>query len=344
MPLTGKANDGAAAQVVNPEVALMPRATSAISIGFVLAGGLLLACASTPATPIVLPTITRRPTQTPSAVPSPTPLSSPTAVPTKRPAPEGLPLEGAVGDTWTRPVDNMVMVYVPGGTFQMGTDEGDPGVQDDEVPRHPVTLAGFWIDQTEVTNRQFAHCVADGGCVAPFAPVLDRHQAYYGNSAFDAFPVISVSWLHAHEYCRWAGGGLPTEAQWEFAARGPQGRTYPWGDEPPNDTLLNYAKAINDTTPVGSYPAGASWAGALDMAGNVYEWVADWYGRYPSEPQTDPSGPLRGIGHVLRGGSWFDGAEFARSANRYVIREAYRDYTVPTGHGFNLGFRCAVVP
>jgi serine/threonine-protein kinase len=108
--------------------------------------------------------------------------------------------------------------------------------------------------------------------------------------------------------------------------------------------LLNYDKNLNDTAAVGSYPAGASWCGALDMAGNVYEWVADWYGRYGEEGQTNPTGAEKGIGHVLRGGSWFDGAEFVRSANRYVIREAYRDYTVPSGHGFNLGFRCVVAP
>jgi formylglycine-generating enzyme required for sulfatase activity len=205
-------------------------------------------------------------------------------------------------------------------------------------------LHSFWIDETEVTNAQYARCVAAGVCQPPFAPVLTRHADYYGNPDFDDYPVIYVSWLHGSDYCSWVGGSLPSEAQWEYAARGPESPIYPWGDDPPSETRANYGQLVNDTTAVGSYPQGASWCGALDMAGNVYEWVADWYGRYPAEAQTDPAGPERGIGHVLRGGSWYDPPEFLRAANRHVIREAYRDYTAPTGHGFNLGFRCAVTP
>jgi formylglycine-generating enzyme required for sulfatase activity len=310
----------------------------------VLGGGLLSACVGSASTPIVVPTLTRRPTATPTLRPTETPIPVPTQAPTKRPTPEGLPSSGALGDTWVRPADGMVMVYVPGGTYRMGTDVGDPLVQDDEVPPHAVTLGGFWIDQTEVTNEQYARCVAAGACQPPFAPMFERHERYYGSSDTADYPVIYVSWLHATEYCVWAGGALPSEAQWEYAARGPESLTYPWGNSPPSEALLNYDKIINDPVAVGSYPAGASWCGALDMAGNVYEWMNDWYSRYTPEAQTDPTGAERGIGHVLRGGSWFDGAEFVRAANRYVIREAYRDYVVPSGHGFNFGFRCVVSP
>lgn len=309
----------------------------------ILLVGLVTSCGRSPA-PTPFPTRTRIPTATPKATPTRTPTPAPTVAATKRPTPQGLPAGTSPGDTWARPTDGMVMVYVPGGTFLMGVAEDDPLVQSDEIPPHPVTLSSFWIDQTEVTNGQFARCVTAGACQKPFTPMFERHENYYGNPEFDDYPVIYVSWLHGHDYCAWAGGALPTEAQWEYAARGPEGFTYPWGNDPPDETLLNYDKNMSDTTPVGAYPGGASWCGAVDMAGNVYEWVADWYIRYPDEALTDPIGPERGIGHVLRGGSWRDPLEFVRSANRYVIREAYRDYTVPSGHGFNLGFRCAVSP
>ena len=310
---------------------------------FVLLVGLVTSCGRSPASS-PFPTRTRIPTSTPAPTPTVTPTPAPTVAPTKRPTPQGLPSGESAGDTWVRPADGMVMVYAPGGTFSMGVAEDDPLVQSDEVPPHAVTLSGFWIDQTEVTNAQLARCVAAGACQPPFAPVFERHEDYYGNPEFDDYPAIYVSWLHGHDYCAWAGGALPTEAQWEYAARGPEGLTYPWGNDAPNDTLLNYDKNMNDNVAAGSYPKGASWCGAMDMAGNVYEWVADWYMTYPDEALTDPTGPERGIGHVLRGGSWYDGLEFVRSANRYVIREAYRDYTVPSGHGFSLGFRCAVSP
>jgi len=260
------------------------------------------------------------------------------------PTPQGLPLEASLGDTWLRPADDMVLVYVPGGDFLMGVAEDDPLVQSDEVPPHLVTLSDFWMDQTEVSNAQFARCVAAGACRPPFEAVLERHQGYYEDPERGDYPVLNVNWLHGHDYCAWVGGALPSEAQWEYAARGPESFTYPWGDDPPDETLLNYDKNLGDTAPVGSYPAGASWCGALDMAGNVYEWTNDWYLVYPAEAQVDPTGPERGIGHVLRGGSWYDNHEFVRAANRYVISEAYRDYFAPSGHGFNIGFRCVVNP
>jgi formylglycine-generating enzyme required for sulfatase activity len=236
----------------------------------------------------------------------------------------------------------MVMVFVPGGTFEMGSDETHPDTEQDEIPRHPVALSSFWIDQTEVTNAQFARCVVAGACTPPHPPALPIHEGYYEDPAFARHPVINVDWQQSQGYCIWAGGQLPTEAQWEYAARGPDGQPYPWGDRPPDKTLLHYGRLSDNTAPVGSYPEGASWVGALDMAGNVWEWTADWYRTYSPEPQVDPHGPDRGIGHVLRGGSWYDNASFVRSTNRFVVREAYAEYGRARSYGFGVGFRCVV--
>jgi len=206
----------------------------------------------------------------------------------------------AAVETWTRPADGMVMVYVPPGEFEMGSGDNqvDYALQlcneyydncerkwfEAEQPVHTVVLGGFWIDQTEVTNAQFAQCMAAGACDQPARSGSFTRDSYYGNSAYDNYPVIYVSWSQALEYCTWAGARLPTEAEWEYAARGPEGRRFPWGDEF-NGLRLNHCDAncefdwadeavddgYADTAPVGSYPAGASWCSALDMAGNVSE-------------------------------------------------------------------------
>jgi len=316
-----------------------PRTLASLAI----LAGLLALCAymttlSTPRTTATSTPLPRR-TRAPS---TPQPTSTPRATPTPRPTPEGLPLQASLGDTWIRPADGMVMVFVPGGRFDMGSDKTQPDAEDDEIPRHSVALSSFWLDQTEVTNAQFARCVAAEACTPPYPPVLAIHEGYYEGPEYASYPAINVDWQHGQNYCNWAGGQLPTEAQWEYAARGPNGRLYPWGDRPPDETLLNYAEIVNNTTPVGSYTDGASWVGAFDMAGNVWEWTADWYRFYPSTPQINPTGPDRGPGHVLRGGSWYDGASFVRSANRYVVREAYAEYGRPRSYGFGVGFRCVV--
>jgi serine/threonine-protein kinase len=248
-----------------------------------------------------------------------------------------------IGSTKAREKDGMVTVYVPGGTFQMGSTEGES----DEQPVHKVTLDSFWIDQTEVTNGQYARCVAAGKCSPPLPLSSGTRSSYYGDSQYDNYPVIYVSWDDATNYCAWAGGRLPTEAQWEYAARGPEGRVYPWGNEF-DGTKLNYCDAkclfgdvdktaddgYADTAPVGSYPGGASWVGALDLAGNVWEWVADWYGSYPSEPQVDPTGPSSGHGRVLRGGCWIN--------SRNSARGAFHAGNEPVNRNYGIGFRCAM--
>jgi len=235
----------------------------------------------------------------------------------------------------------MTMHFVPGGPFLMGTDD-DPLAYPHEKPQHQVTLGPFWIDETEVTNDQYRLCVEAGACEPPI-----KRTAYDDPDQAD-HPVVYVTWEQADAYCRWLAEEtgwdvhLPTEAQWEKAASWDPAtgtkRRYPWGDEDPDPARLNYnGSGLGRTAPVGSYPAGASPYGALDMAGNVWEWVADWYGQdYYSTPDLppDPPGPLQGTQRVIRGGSYGFGARQARTT--------HRDAASPQASGGGLGFRCAV--
>ena len=275
------------------------------------------------------------PTFTPTRTPTPTVTRTPTIV--------SPPSGSYLGDTWARPADEMVMVYVPAGEFQMGSDNGD----DDEGPVYEVAMHSFWIDRIEVTNGQYQRCAEKGGCDPPREGNRLPPASYYGKSAYDDYPVVNVSWHQATGYCSWAGARLPTEAEWEYAARGPDARVFPWGDEF-DGTQLNYCDAncpgdladetvddgYKDTAPVGSYPEGASWCGALDLAGNVCEWVADWYAEdtFESSSSRDPTGPSSGKDRVLRGGSWYDGPSGVGSAGRSRNK--------PDDALNLLGFRC----
>lgn len=214
------------------------------------------------------------------------------------------------------------MVFVPPGDFMMGSNT--------------VYLDAFWIDKTEVTNAMYANCVRAGMCTPPRLSNSHTRQNYYGNPEFHNYPVIYVSWLDAQSYCSWAGGRLPTEAEWEKAARGIDGRPFPWGDIDPASLggLLNFHS--QDTTEVGSYPLGASPYGALDMAGNVSEWVGDWLSQdyYSNPPAANPLGPDSGEYRVWRGGSW---------ATTYadLVRTTSRTGNFPTDSSGGIGFRCA---
>lgn len=223
--------------------------------------------------------------------------------------------------------DGMPMIYVPAGIFTMGSETGDK----DEIPVHAVYLNAFWIDQTEVTNALYSACVKADECTAP------ANQYYYSRLSYANHPVVFVSWSNAVQYCSWVGRRLPTEAEWEKAARGENGFLYPWGSEPPNDDLLNYNMAVRGTTEVGKYPNGASPYDALDMAGNVWEWVEDWYDEsfYDDLPDFSPSGPVSGQFRVIRGGSWSSDYNNVRPANR-----AEMDPTNEADTG--IGFRCAM--
>jgi formylglycine-generating enzyme required for sulfatase activity len=191
-----------------------------------------------------------------------------------------------------------------------------------------LSLVAFWIDQTEVTNAQYAHCVNAGKCTRPI------NTDHFNNSDYTNHPVVYVNWDQAKAYCLWAGRELPTEAQWEKAARGTGAFTYPWG-EGIDCSRANYLGCKNDTTPAGSHESGKSPYGAYDMAGTVWEWVNDWYSEtyYQNSPAENPPGPDSGTTRVLRGGSWLSGGSGVRSAGRSGVMPyfAYSD----------VGFRCA---
>jgi len=260
-------------------------------------------------------------------------------VPTEPPPPTPEPL---LTETGAR------MLFVPGGLFRMGTDDGE----NNEGPAHLVRLDPYFIDETEVTNAQYALCVEDGACNPPIRRGATYHPSYYGDAAYDDYPVIFVSWYDAHTFCQWRDARLPSEAEWEMAAAFNPGEaavlTYPWGDAF-NGTQLNFCDVNcpldkrdgsvddghRDTAPVGSYPDGRSPIGAYDMAGNVMEWVSDWYDPRYYETSTDinPLGPPEGEFKALRGGSWLSSAAEAG----LVARSSFD----PTVARANLGFRCA---
>jgi eukaryotic-like serine/threonine-protein kinase len=248
-----------------------------------------------------------------------------------------LPARGGQGHQPGTP-EGKDRVLVRGGDFTMGNDTGT--ANRDEQPAHRPVLRPFWIDRREVTNQEYARCVRRGACTSPAVAGSKTRRTYYADRRFARHPVIQVSWYQAAEYCRFAGGRLPTEAEWEKAARGDKDRrAYPWGDRKPDCTLANFGGPDGcggDTAPVGGRPAGRSPFGADDMAGNVWEWVGDWYdpGYYRRSPASDPQGPRWGSFKVMRGGC-FDTAPDG-------LRVSCRNHDLPTSSQMNVGFRCAV--
>jgi serine/threonine-protein kinase len=244
--------------------------------------------------------------------------------------------------------DGATLVFVPEGDFFMGANANDlfevcgkfrsdcrrewfTNVE----PERTVTLDAFWIDQTEVTNKMYAVCVDADKCTPPFQSNSYTRENYFGNSKYDEYPVIYVSWNQADAYCAWAGRRLPTEAEWEKAARGKDGFLYPWGNTALDKSRLNYGLNVGDTSPVKQYPGGISPYGAYDMAGNAWEWVADWYDEnyYKTAPSANPMGPDSGKDKVSRGGAWvfYDFDMF--STDRYGNSPQVTNNTI--------GFRCA---
>jgi formylglycine-generating enzyme len=237
----------------------------------------------------------------------------------------GKPAESRpAGEVSTNPRDGAEMVYVPAGEFLMGSKEnqGSPN----ESPQHTVYLDGYWIYKTPVTVAQYRRfCEATGR-----KPPQPHHQAK------DDHPVVNVSWEDAGAYASWAGAALPTEAQWEKAARGPEGRIFPWGSYA--DSVKRRKATVDDeelTHPVGHYPECASPYGVQDMTGCVWQWCADWYdaGYYRNSPAKNPAGPPTGTSRVLRGGRWF-----INQPNFFPA--SYRSFSVPRGWTGFCGFRC----
>jgi formylglycine-generating enzyme required for sulfatase activity len=259
---------------------------------------------------------TTMPTPIPTVIPTATAVSNPAVAPAR----EYRPI------TRVRDKDGAVMVFVPAGEFWMGSDENDPKAGPLESPRHKVGVGAFWIDRTEVTNAQFRQCVDAGPCGPPQKTSSLSRIRYYKDPEYADYPVVNVTWYQARAYATWAGGRLPSEAEWEYAARGPEGATYPWGEDAPNEGLLNYNFYLDDTTPVGSYPAGASWCGALDMSGSVWEWTSSLYRPYPYDA-ADGREDLEAEGRrVLRGGAFAGGAAHVRSATRALPAPGYWDW------------------
>lgn len=248
--------------------------------------------------------------------------------------------------------DGMALVYVPAGEFIRGVD-ADDALRDcwnyrsncerswfiNAEPARSISLDGFWIDQTEVTNRMYSLCVDAGDCKKPVQISSETRAKYFGNPEYDDYPVVYVDWSMADSYCDWAGRRLPFEAEWEKAARGVDGRGYSWGNDI-DCTFANYytigVACIGDTTEVGSYPKGASIYGVLDMVGNVWEWVADLYDEnyYAESPLSNPLGSSDGNTRIARGGSW------ANSGSE--IHLYFRHERLPDFSDFNFGFRCAM--
>jgi len=365
-------NVPAASNMVSTRPSVLPRRRPYLWIGVATGIVLLLTLALT----LLLSNASTRPlhspTPTPPHSPTPTLSHSHTPTPPKSPSPSVVPATPAPQAIELRvwEADGAEMVFVPAGEFVMGSEE----LGDDERPVHRVYLDGFWIDRYEVTNERFARFVdATGyqteaeqrgwGWVSPPLP-SDIGEEQRGVEEIEGadwrhprgpdsdiegkpdHPVVLVSWNDAHAYCRWAGKHLPSEAQWEKAARGPaapgqagdseHGRRYAWGDEFDSARANTRESEQGDTTPVGSFsPQGDSPYGASDMTGNVWEWVADWYGSdtYSQALVANPPGPATGTYKILRGGSWPFDEVYARTAFRYNVKP---DYTYDFA-----GFRCS---
>jgi formylglycine-generating enzyme required for sulfatase activity len=255
------------------------------------------------------------------------------------------------------------MVLIPDGSFDMGAD-ADTALAEcqkfygscsrdwytSEEPIHRVFLDNYYIDQYEVTNARYAACVDEGVCDPPIVTDDLSRGEYYGSSTYADYPVIFVKWYDAQTYCQWRGARLPTEAEWEKAARGRlEGKLYPWGDTFDGERVnfcdrncksryanQDYDDGYENTAPVGSYAPNGY--GLYDMAGNVWEWVADWYDKdyYAHSPASNPGGPASGERRVLRGGSWYNFGSYYRAAHCYSY-DPSNVYSI-------VGFRCASSP
>ncbi len=225
------------------------------------------------------------------------------------------------------------MVLIPAGEYLMGSESWD----EDERPVHNVYLDAFYMDVYEVTNTRYAQCVEEGACTEPSSKSSYTQESYYGNPDYNDYPVGHVGWEQAKIFCEWRGARLPTEAEWEKAARGGLvGKLYPWGDQKPDCSRVNFYGCEEDPVKVGSYPANGY--GLFDMAGNVWEYVGDWYSEsyYAESPSQNPLGPQDGLFRVVRGGSGYEEARYLRVANR--------GWDIQLSQTVYNGFRCVRSP
>ena len=304
----------------------------------------LTACARTQA-PVIEPTSIPLPTNTLVGASPTTPVETtpPTVTHTAEPSSTPELLTHRVS-----PVDGMPQVYIPTGTFRMGGM--DVRRLPNERPEHDVTLDAFWMDQLEVTNAMYGLCVSAGACSLPQHLKSQRRPDYFLNPEFKDYPVVYVTWGQAKTYCEWAGRRLPTEAEWERAGRGDDFRTFPWGEDKADGLRANFNMLVGDTSRVGTYLAGASPFGVLDMAGNVAEWVNDYYSFDYSnllEKTLNPTGPetSSSLNRVVRGGSLGDAEINIRVSKRSSVRgsnlSARPDSTAYLGDSSpRIGFRC----
>ena len=301
-----------------------------------------------------------------AALAGPRPVARKKAAPQKKGSegrasrPPAPPPNAKLGDVWVNPADGAEMVYVPAGEFTLGTSDAqiDSWLKEhpedkreqfaEEQPQCRVSLPGYWIDRYEVTNAQYLRFVKVAGHHAPLYWEGGRVPAGAEN-----LPVVGVDWGDAGAYCKWAGGRLPTELEWEKAARGADGRLFPWGNQWDSKRCSSLIQVVTTPSPgawvvettgakmaaVGSYPSGASPYGALDMAGNVWEWCGDWYDEkaYQRYAQGDLTPPATGTCRVLRGGSVYNGIPG-------IYRCAHRDSIAPDVRDYGIGFRCVRGP
>jgi len=288
--------------------------TRYVMFAYLILTFLLTACGSP--TPIVVVVTATAPPPTEAPVIQPTP--SPTLIP--------VPLAGPQGGEKLKWIDGSSLVYIPASEFIMGNGGFD-------APVHTAAVDGFWMYQTKVTNRMYAQCVAVGACVPP---VEELGGPVYSNPEYANYPVVGVNWDQSQTYCAWAQGQLPTEAQWEKAARGAEGNPYPWGSDKPACDLLNLGYCSGRISEVDAFADGTSPYGLYDMAGNIFEWTNDWYGEayYNSAPAANPVGPESGQYRVIRGSSFETDFDQVESAIRHFGAQVY--------HSRDLGFRCAV--
>ncbi len=300
-------------------------------------------------TPLLEATATFTPQPANTIEPTATILPSATIVPATEVPQAG---EARVSD-----IDQMEQVYIPAGEFLMGSNDAEaPTTITDwhdypEIPQHAIYLDGYWFDKYEVTNGQYALCVEAGGCEPLPSFSSETRPSYYDNPEYSNYPVIWVNWYMAQAYCQWSGRRLPSEAEWEKAARGTGGNKYPWGNDFLTDPLANeranwcdkncprtfaisgWNDGYADTAPVGSYPAGASPYGVMDMSGNVWEWTTTIISLYPYDPYDGREDQEVVADRIWRGGPYSNGMWYLRATVRHFSPQWYWN--------LNLGFRCA---